>query len=82
MNKEWVLFHLKEALEEIESTIKEIESEPEYDEPEFSVAIAHLYHHVNTAWNSRHSSDEETEECSESNFNEWRQFPSDVAMSC
>ena len=82
MNKEWVLFHLKEALEEIENTIKEIESEPEYDNPEFSVAMAHLYHHVNTAWNSRQSSEKEGEESSESNFSKWRQFPTDVDMSC
>lgn len=30
MNKESVLFHLKEALEEIVDTISEIESEPGY----------------------------------------------------
>jgi hypothetical protein len=82
MNKEWVLFHLKEALEEIEDTIKEIESEPEYDDPEFLVAMGHLYHHVNTAWNSRHCSDQEAEESSEVNFSKWRQFPTDVDMSC
>lgn len=82
MNKDWVLFHLKEALGEIESTIKEIESEPDYSDPEFSVAMAHLYHHVNTAWNSRQCSDQEVEESSEGNFSDWRQFPTDVDMSC
>lgn len=82
MNKEWVLFHLREALEEIEETIKEIESEPDYDDPEFSVSMAHLYHHVNTAWNSRLCSDRESEESSESNFKKWRQFPTDIDMSC
>jgi hypothetical protein len=81
MNKDWVLFHLKEAKDEIENTIKEIESQPDYDDPEFSVAIAHLYHHVNTAWNSRHCSNEEAEESSESNFERWRQFPTNVDMS-
>jgi hypothetical protein len=29
MNKKWILFHLKEALEEIESTINNIETDPE-----------------------------------------------------
>ena len=81
MNKEWVLFHLKEALEEIESTIKDIETDAEYDEPEYAVAMAHLYHHVNTAWNSRNSSDSDTEESNDSNFQKWRQFPIDVDMS-
>lgn len=82
MNKNWILFHLREALEEIEGTIKEIESSPEYDEPEFSIAMNHLYHHVNTAWNSRDSADNTTEASSEENFRKWRQFPIDVDMSC
>ena len=82
MNKEWVLFHLKEALEEIESTIKDIESGPEYDYGEYSVAMAHLYHHVNTAWNARDCSEDEAEESSENNFRKWRQFPADIDMTC
>ena len=81
MNKEWILFHLNEALEEIESTIKDIETDPEYDNPEYSVAIAHLYHHVNTAWNSRNSSANETED-TDKNFEKWRKFPTDIDMSC
>ena len=81
MNKQWILFHLGEALEEIESTIKDIEGDPEYDTPEYSVAIEHLYHHVNTAWNSRNSSDIETED-TDVNFKKWRQFPKDIDMSC
>ena len=81
MNKEWILFHLNEALEELESTIKDLESTPEYDTPEYSVGIAHLYHHVNTAWNSRNSSNKETEDM-EGNFEKWRQFPTDIDMSC
>jgi len=82
MNKEWVLFHLKEALEAIEGTIKGIESQPDYDYPELSVEITHIYHHLNTAWNSRNCSKQEADECSESNFAKWRQFPTDVNMSC
>ena len=82
MNKEWVLFHLKEALEEIDDTIKDIEGDPEYGDPEYSVAMTHLYHHINTAWNSRNSSDNETAESSEANFSKWRLLPTDVDMSC
>ena len=59
---------IKQALEEIEDTIKDIEGDSEYDDPEYAVAMTHLYHHVNTAWNSRNSSDDETSESSEANF--------------
>ena len=82
MNKDWVLFHLKEALEEIENTIKDIEKDLEYEYGDYSVAIAHLYHHINTAWNSRDYSEEEAEESSKNKFSEWRQFPTDIDMSC
>ena len=81
MNKKWILFHLKEAQEEIESTIKDIEADPEYDYGEYSVAMAHLYHHINTAWNSRDSTEQEANESTENNFNKWRKFPTDINLS-
>ena len=80
MNKSWVLFHLAEAQEELEKTIKEIESDPEYDSVEYSIAMSHLYNHINTAWNSQNST--ETEESNDNNFEKWRQFPTNIDMSC
>ena len=77
MDKDWVLFHLSEALKELVKTVKEIDDDPEYDEAEYSVAINHLYHHINTAWNARagtYGGDEE--------FEKMRQFPTDIDMSC
>jgi len=53
MNKEWILFNLKEDHEELIRMIQEIERDPEYDFGEYSVHMEHLYHHINTAWNSR-----------------------------
>ena len=47
-----VCFHLREALEDLNRLVTEInagEVEPE----EFAVVMAHLYHHINSAWNSR-----------------------------
>ena len=79
MNKMWILFHLKEALDQIENTIKGIENEPEYGETDFSIEMNHLYHHLNTAWNSRNSSENETNEDSEKFFKKWRQFPIDMS---
>jgi len=77
MNIKNIIYQLEEAKEELDTTIDEIKSIPEYDYGEFVVAMTHLYHHINTAWNSRDASDKETEECSDENFNKWRQFPSD-----
>ena len=76
MNHNYILFNLREATEELERTIREIEANPDYDVGEMTVAFSHLYHHINTAWNARNASQEEAEECSEDNFRAWRAFPS------
>jgi hypothetical protein len=80
MNRDWVLFNLREAQEEIQRTISEIEQDPGYDFGEFVVAMGHAYHHLNTAWNSRDESQTAVEACSEGDFQRWRQFPADLDM--
>jgi len=73
MNKSAITFHLKEAQEELNQTIYELETVEDYDFGEFVVAMSHLYHHLNTAWNGRNASDEEHRSCSA--FEKWRAFP-------
>jgi hypothetical protein len=80
MNKEFVLFNLREAQEEIETTIRDLQTDSEYEEAEFSVAMAHLYHHINTAWNARSSTSEESSNCSDENFDRWGKYPTDLAL--
>ena len=62
-------------MEEIEDTFKEIESESDYNDPEYLAAIAHLYHHVNTAWNSRHCAEKEAKESSKTTLANVVSFP-------
>jgi len=80
MNREWVVYHLKEALGVIQETINSIENSPKYGEDDYLLSMTHLYHHVNTAWNAQHFSAHETEESSESNFKAWQQFPVDMDL--
>ena len=65
MNKDWIAFHLREGL---------------FEETEFEIAMAHLYNHLNTAWNSRNADDERTAKCSDEDFFAWRAFPADIQM--
>jgi hypothetical protein len=81
MNRKWILFHLKEAHEELRRTIEEFEKRSDYDVGEYFVAMMHLYHHLNTAWNSKDVSDEDARTSSDESFSKWRQFPSDIDMS-
>jgi len=55
LNREWILAHLKEAKEELDRAIDNIETDEEYDEDKFKIAIDHIYTHLNTAWNERNA---------------------------
>jgi len=80
MNRDWVLFNLREAIEELTRTISEIEATPDYGYGEFSVAMQHLYHHLNTAWNARDATPDQVATCTETDFQMWRQFPVDIYL--
>ena len=76
MNRNVVLFHLREAAEELTQTIAKMERNPDYDEVKLSLAMGHLYHHLNTAWNGRNQTAEEFNRCTDESFERLRRFPS------
>ena len=79
MNREYVLWNLREASEELRMLIAGLETGEGVEE--FHVGVTHLYHHLNTAWNARDASDSEARECSGADFLKWRQFPTDIDLS-
>ena len=79
MNKRWVLFHLGEALGELQALVEALESRG-VSEEEFEIAIEHAYHHLNTAWNTRSISDERANAHSDTDFVRWRRFPQDLNL--
>ncbi len=79
MNTTNSLFHLKEALEQLQETITALET-GSLEEISFQIEIEHLYHHINTAWNSRDSTEQETNECNKENFSKWQKFPVDLEL--
>jgi hypothetical protein len=81
MNNDYVLFNLQEAQKGLERMIRALRERTDYDSGEFVVAMTHVYHHLNTAWNARHVSRERAEACSEEDFRLWRQFPSEIDLS-
>lgn len=80
MNKKYIAWHLEEAAKEIAETLREMESDPEWEIGDFYVEMRHLFHHVNSAWNARDSTEAEANECTEENFEKWRQYPADLEM--
>ena len=80
MNKKHSLFQLREALEALTETIREVEADPEDDDVELGVGLTHVFHHLNTAWNARMETEARTTACSDSDFKRWRQFPKDIEL--
>jgi hypothetical protein len=80
MNREWVLVHLSEAADDLNRMVREVEATQDYDDGAFLVAMMHIYHHLNTAWNSRNATPEDAAAGRESDFRHWRQFPPDVPL--
>ena len=76
MNKDYVLYNLIEAHKALGELIADVTSDPEYEYGNYVVDIAHVYHHLNTAWNARDATKAAADECSEEDFCRWRQFPS------
>ena len=75
MNKDFILFNLKWARDQILQTIENIESDPEYEFGNYLVDMTQIYEHINTAWNARDASAAEARECRAEDWNKWRQYP-------
>jgi len=77
MKKEMILSSLREAKDELDRLIDEIEKDSDFSFDGYYVGVQHIYHHLNTAWNIRNESEETIEGCSENDFYNWRRFPGD-----
>ena len=77
MNRDATMFHLREAAEEINKTISALSLDAEFDEVELELAMGHLYHHLNTAWNGRNQTDVQFSKCTDEDFARFRKFPSE-----
>ena len=80
MNSQFILSNLKEAEEELLRLITKFESNGNLSFEDYHVMMAHLYHHLNFAWNGRNITDEEWRECSDENFKKWQKFPIDLPL--
>ena len=79
MNRDLVLHHLAEAHEALGRMLQEAKNDPEWGIGELSADMPHLYHHINTAWNARDSTNA-IGQCSDEEFRSWSAFPEDLWM--
>ncbi len=81
MNRDYVIFNLRAAVENLEQTVKELQEDPKYGERKFMAAMKDAYRHMNTAWNARKCTEQAVQQCTVEDAEQWRQFPSDIDPS-
>lgn len=77
IDKDYVQFNLEEAREAIDTLIRELTADPEYDSANLRVDMQHIYWHINSAWNGRHPKANEAT-LTDSQFEAYIQFPKDL----
>lgn len=80
LNYEIILHNIEESREQLEEIEKQLKDE-NLSEIDFQTQLEYAYHHLNFAWNIRHSSTEEYKEMSDDNFNNWSKFPKEIKPS-
>ena len=70
--------NLEDALEELVVMSEMFRPHTKVDESEFKVRIAHLYSHLNTAWNVRNASEADLASADSGRVNAWSRFPTDL----
>ena len=69
-----LMSELEDAHEHLGSLISEMNRDGKIDVESYAVDVAHIYAHLNRAWNTRNITDDVTEE----QWEEGRSFPSDL----
>jgi hypothetical protein len=81
MNKEYIAFNLRAALEKLEQTVKRLQEDQAYGEKKFMAAMKYAYRHMNIAWNARNCTEQAARKCTMEDVESWRHFPSDIDLS-
>jgi hypothetical protein len=81
MNRDYIIFNLRAAVEKLEQTVKELQEDSDYGEKKFMAAMKHAYRHMNIAWNARKCTEQAVQQCTMEDAEQWRQFPSDIDLS-
>ncbi|HEV2800904.1 MAG TPA: hypothetical protein VGW12_10430 [Pyrinomonadaceae bacterium] len=76
----YIAWNLEDAHEELTRILDGISPDKEIDEDEFRVRMAHLYSHLNTAWNVRNASASDLDSAGGKQLNSWMRFPEDIEV--
>jgi hypothetical protein len=67
--------NLTEAIEQLNQTLNDLNSNEDYSEVELRIDLEHAYHHLNFAWNTRNVDEDRVVQCSSQDFQKWSKYP-------
>ncbi|QKG58637.1 hypothetical protein GKZ68_19590 [Hymenobacter sp. BRD128] len=70
-----LMYELIDAQDGIESLLRDMREDKEFSEIEFRIHMAHIYGHLNRAWNGRNATDQQWQ--ADRMPDEWNSFPTD-----
>ncbi|GAA4494642.1 hypothetical protein GCM10023172_05170 [Hymenobacter ginsengisoli] len=70
-----LMYELIDAQDGIESLLRDMKEDKEFSEIEFGIHMAHIYGHLNRAWNRRNATDKQIDTYPMPE--EWNSFPTD-----
>ena len=76
----YITWNLEDAQEELSRILEGVSPGKEIDEDEFRVRMAHLYSHLNTAWNVRNAGAGDIDSAGGDQLNAWMCFPTDISV--
>jgi hypothetical protein len=79
LNRALVRRQIEEAREQLEDLEARLKKGPRLSEEELEILLGHAYHHLNFAWNSRHSSERAYRNLTDAQFQKWGRVPVRVA---
>lgn len=80
MNERFIQSNVEEAHEELTKLLQHFASGEPLDFAGFHIAMAHAFHHLNSAWNGRNISDEDCREYTDETYAKLEAFPTDLPL--
>jgi len=82
LNRESISFQLREAQEAIATLLEDLADpeEQDYDEERFTIDMTHIYHHINSAFNTRFAREDYYETMTQEEFDQNERFPTDIIL--
>ena len=81
LNYDVIQFHVSEAREQLQQIETELLAGGKPGESQLQVWFDHAFHHLNSAWNARRTTDRQFTNSTDEDFVRWGRLPRDINIA-